>query len=118
MEHIYGVFPAARPAPKSNAPFAFNAEDVANAALTVHSDPESQRETGNRLAYAQMKRCMGLSHVPRDVPLPAQFVVEACVCTTLPGRGGGGEKEGGSLTVEVRENFSEGIHCPLAERTA
>lgn len=41
-----------------------------------------------------------------------------CLHHFTPGGGRGGRGEVRGLTVEVGENFSEGIHCPLTERTA
>lgn len=81
--------------------------------------PRGLKRDRKQLALGRLKWCLGLPHTPQDPPHSAWSVVGACVCTTShQGEDGeeGGEVRG--LTVEVGENFSEGIHCPLTERTA
>lgn len=82
-------------------------------------EPRGLKRDGKQLALDPLKWCLGLSHTPQDPPYPAWSVVGACVCTTSH-QGGvcGGGGEGCGFTVEVGENFSEGIHCPLTGRTA
>lgn len=75
--------------------------------------PEEEQET-----VGSLKWCLGLSHAPQDPPHSAWFAVRACVCTTSHQGARGAGVGGVQLTVEVGENFSEGIHCPLTESTA
>lgn len=95
-------------------------------ALTARlKNPWGPKRDEKQLAPDWLKWCLGLSHTPRDRPRSARSAVGARVCSTSHqgeerrgGSGGGGGGVQCRPTVEVGEKFSEGIHCPLTERTA
>lgn len=93
-------------------------EEVVDMALTVRSNPGAQRETGNGCWVTEVVRGT-FPHASGCSSFSLVCGWSVCLHHFTPGgEGGAWEEEEGRLTVEVGENFSEGIHCPSAERTA
>ena len=104
--------------PKASLRSHYSMGDVVEMALTVCSNPRAWRGTGN--SWLLVDWCCAWDFPTRLGMLfiqPGLWLerVSAPLHTRERKEGGEGARR---LAVEVGENFSEGIHCPLAEGTA